>query len=412
MATKVWVGNAQAVAQVMTFTVTNAANTRVFTIYIPSSSLPNKSVSFTATASDNNATAAALQALLAASTDPEFTEITWTVLTNVITATAKTAGLPFTAAAAATGGGTLTAATPTANQSPNDVNNANNWSPQGVPTGGEQLLIADTSVSILYGLSTDLGLSASYTQLMSFTGDIGLPAENPAGYLEYRTTYWNLKATTSEIGRGDGNGSSMTKIQLGSSSGTMTVLNTSTPSDGLAALRVLSSTNFALNIQSGSVAVAMLAGEGSSLASVQVFGGSLDIGSGCTIASSSTIMNKTGAMKISADLGNVTTLTVDGGSLTVDRQTAGATVPALTIRNGGSVTWVPAAIITALTMTAQSNFTKQGSGALTVTSATLDTDCQVSDVDNKITFTNAPSIVGPINGPIFVTGTGRTLWPQ
>src|SRR5262245_47220947 len=112
MATRRWRGDAPKTAQVNTVTVGGtAANGQVYSVTINA-----KLVAYTANGSDtNNTIAAALKALLAASVIPEFAEVTWTVATNVITGTAKTAGRPFVNTSAATGTGTLVTATATAN---------------------------------------------------------------------------------------------------------------------------------------------------------------------------------------------------------------------------------------------------------------------------------------------------------
>src|SRR5438067_3371208 len=116
MGQKRWKGTAASVAQVTTVTVGtyDAATTYKVTIN-------GKTVSQVGTGGTNATTAAALQALLAASAEPEFTEVTWTVASNVVTATAATKGKPFTLTTAVSGGtGTISQATPTASSGPND----------------------------------------------------------------------------------------------------------------------------------------------------------------------------------------------------------------------------------------------------------------------------------------------------
>src|ERR1700736_2287329 len=116
MATPRWRGDAPAVKQVNTATVGGtAAGGQVYTVTIN-----GKTVSYTAAGGDtNNTIAGALQALLAASTIPEFQEVAWTVATNVITGTSAVAGRPFTNTSSATGTGTLVRATTTASSGPN-----------------------------------------------------------------------------------------------------------------------------------------------------------------------------------------------------------------------------------------------------------------------------------------------------
>lgn len=95
MATKRWRGTATAVKQVSTTTITvfDAATTYTVTI----GGVAVNQVGTT----DANTTATNLKNALAASTHPYFTAIVWTSATNVVTATAVTAGVPFVFVAAA-----------------------------------------------------------------------------------------------------------------------------------------------------------------------------------------------------------------------------------------------------------------------------------------------------------------------
>lgn len=128
----IWRGDAQSVAQVNTITVGGtAAATQVYSVTINL-----KTISYTAIGGDTNSTiAAALRALLAASTIPEFAEVTWTVLTTVITAASKTVGVPFTNTSSATGTGTLVTATTTANTGKYNWDDPDNWSEGRIPAG-------------------------------------------------------------------------------------------------------------------------------------------------------------------------------------------------------------------------------------------------------------------------------------
>src|SRR5437870_2175956 len=98
-----WNPTALPVAQVVTITITGAAPGAVVTVAVGAGVFA-ASISYTLTGADTNATAAAaLQALLAASTDPRFQEITFAAAVgNVITCTAVTAGVPFTPSGSAT----------------------------------------------------------------------------------------------------------------------------------------------------------------------------------------------------------------------------------------------------------------------------------------------------------------------
>jgi hypothetical protein len=132
MASNYFRGDAQDVAQVQTHTVAGtAAAAQVYTL-----TANRKEISYTADGADTNTTiAAALRELLAASTIPEFKLATWTVSTNVITATASTPGRPFTVTSAATGTGTLVASVTTASKGHWHWDDADNWSAGWIPQG-------------------------------------------------------------------------------------------------------------------------------------------------------------------------------------------------------------------------------------------------------------------------------------
>ncbi len=132
MATNSWRGDYQPIAQVTTVTVGGTpANGQIYTVTINS-----KFVKYTATGGDTNSTiGTALLALLQACTFAEFTEITWTGVTTVITATSRVAGTPFTLSSSATGTGTFVNATTTSATGPNQVDEANNWTLGRVPAG-------------------------------------------------------------------------------------------------------------------------------------------------------------------------------------------------------------------------------------------------------------------------------------
>lgn len=125
--TNIFRGDAQDVNQVTTFAIGGtAAAAQVYTITIN-----DKYVQYTAIGGDTNTTiAAALKANLAASTIPEFNEVTWSVSTTTITGTGGKilAGQPFTATSSATGTGTITQTTTTSPTGKNWWDEETNWS--------------------------------------------------------------------------------------------------------------------------------------------------------------------------------------------------------------------------------------------------------------------------------------------
>ena len=150
MATTYWLGTATAVAQVDTVQITadDAATTYILTV-------GGKTITTAGSGTGVNDTATALKDAWNASTVAYFTGVTATSSTDTVTLTADTAGVPFTAASSVTGGtGTIGSVTSsTANAGPNAWDTAENWSGGSVPTGSDDVIIADTSTNICWGLA-------------------------------------------------------------------------------------------------------------------------------------------------------------------------------------------------------------------------------------------------------------------
>ncbi len=246
MATKYWVGNAAAVAQVDSGSIdsvdaTPANNT--FTVTIGTQTV--------AVAGDTNVatTAANLLTALQASTHPYFTAITWTNPSGgTITGTAATAGVPFTAALTVSGGGTGTVtdfANSTASAGPSHFDTALNWAGGVAPVGNDDIVFENSSINVCWGLTTGLDFD-SITVKKTFTGEIGLPSNvftttadgdtNVATAPEYRETYLVAGGDVISIGFDSGIGSpaGSSRIKINndqSAASTCTVHGTSTSSD-------------------------------------------------------------------------------------------------------------------------------------------------------------------------------------
>ena len=177
MAEKLWLGTAKAVPQLNTITPGSVDIGDTFTVTINL-----KAITFTATAATVANVTAGLVALLEASDEPEFSEVTWTDNTTNILATGPADGTPFTQTSSSSGG-TLSTTTTTTPTGPNWVSNAANWSENAVPAAADNIVIDNTDVSLLYGTLSNA--PTSITVGMAFTGAIGLPARNPNGYAEY-----------------------------------------------------------------------------------------------------------------------------------------------------------------------------------------------------------------------------------
>jgi len=270
MATVRWVGNAAPVADVWTFTV-SAIGSNGDTVYVTCNS---KTVTVAKTASETTTAllAALLQTSLAACTFPEFQEYTWTVSSNVVTATANTAGKPGTFTSGETGTAAITESNATAATGPNFASNVTNWSGGALPTTSDDVVFENSNVDCLYGLTALSAVTlTSITVRASYTGRIGLPERaggsstiapgGSGGYYEYRPRYFQFDGDCAvTIGDGTGAGSGRINLEGGDGATTVLVFGTAQPEDGVAAFHwktIGSGTGNTLSITQGSVGLAL-----------------------------------------------------------------------------------------------------------------------------------------------------------
>ncbi len=408
MATVSWTGGAVAVAQVSTASIdsvdaTPANNT--FTVTIGGVAISQAGDTDVAT------TAAALVALLNASTHVYFSGITWTNPTaGDITGTADTAGVPFTAALTETGAGTGAVtdfSDDTLCTGPNFADDGDNWSSGAVPGNSDTVIFRDNAINICWGLE---GISATGLDVdieKTHTGRIGLRhsefATTADGVTtdssadEYRPTYLQLDMTTLDIGQhvgpGSPAGSQRIKIDNDRASGSTTTIHdtgSTSAETGKPAIRLLmahASADVFVDGGSGGIGIAIdEPGETSTIGDLSVAGASSKVylGSGVTVTSISqtagdvnaqaantpTSINVDGGiMRLSGTFG-VTTVTIDSGNLFPN---ATGTIAALN-QNGGTVN------------------TTESSATRTITTYTLEGGTLIADMDSlSITTFNEPS---------------------
>lgn len=385
MANKRWKGGAQATAQVNTITPALVDIGDTFTVTINS-----KTVTFTATAATVANVTAGLVALLNASTEGEFAEITWADITTAITGTADTKGKPFTQTSSSVGG-TLTTSTTTANVSPNDVNNATNWSPSGVPVATDTIYIDNTSVSLLWNLEALTGLTMTAINIeLSFTGQIGLSETNTDGtaYKEYRPQYLAVGATTLNIGNGVGPGSGMIKINGEAIATTLNQVDsgTSQESDREAVLWKGSNAANVVNITGGSLGIAIFGDETATVATIRMASGLLGAppptvrcGAGVTLT---TIDKESGTLTINSGL---TTLTNRSG----DAEISAGNITTLTVA-AGTVSYRGVGTITTANISGGATLDFSGDvRARTLTNTNMYSGARLHDPASTVTFTNA-----------------------
>lgn len=341
MATVRWVSKAQKTKQLNTITPANVAIGNTFTVTIN-----GKTVTYTAAANTVADVTAGLTALLQACTEPEFLEVTWANATTAITGTANTAGTPFTQTSSAAGGtATLTTVVTTANSSPNDLNNAINYSGGSLPVNGDDLIFdaGDASASVLWNLGSLSAVTLnSLTRRNTFTGAIALPEfnTNGSGYFEYRPTELNLPATTATWEQAASDGVASVKWNAGSAQTTATVRGQGSSAPGFEAMwfRGTHASNV-INAEQASLAIAPVAGNAATILTLNAEDSTVRMGSGLT--GPTTINNRNSLIEANATF---TTLNQTGASAETDvKQAAAATT--LTI-DDGSVFWLSSGTIT------------------------------------------------------------------
>lgn len=398
MATNRWLGRAQAQKQITTIAVTGTWATG------DDATLTINGKSVTVTVGSDVATTDIVDILVAAWNGEalvndesrnvegddlvEFNEITASDSGSTLTLTHDTAGVPFTVTVSETTAGDGALGSPTNSQSatgPNDVNSAANWSNAAVPANGDDIYIDNTAVSLLWNLDALSAVTLTSLNIgASFEGDIGLPKTSSAGYPEYRPDYWEISATTVNIGYGEGLGSGRIKLNLGSAQATVEIKVTgSALEQGLGAL-ILKGTHASnvLEVQSGSVSVAPFGGEAATLVTVRNVNGQVDLGEGCTLT---TVEHLGGALLLSSAL---TTLNQYGGEV-LGRGSGAVTTLSV---HAGTCRWGASGTITTLNVGGRSEparFVRDGDlSPITVTNANLKPNGSIEDGGNTITYTN------------------------
>ncbi len=324
----------------------------------------------------------------------EFAEITATVAAAVVTLTHDTPGTPFILVVTEdAGSGEATAATPTAATGPNHVDNVNNWSLTALPTTGDEVYLDNSDVSLLYGLTGLTDVLATMTISKTFTGEIGLPKTNPAGYPEYRAEYLVIKCTVVTIGSGTGSGSGRIKLNLGSDLTAIAVKGAGSPAEfGIPAVLLLGThTSNTLEVLRGSVGACFFGGEVSTFTLLTISGGNSDFGDGLTLLTANL---SGGRIRMP---GAATTINVDGATATL-RGTG--TITTLNL-NSGRVNYESSGTIT----TAQIGDVGKpaildcsaDSTGRTLTNCAVEPGAHIIDPAGTITYTNKVAIVSTVS---------------
>lgn len=402
MATLIWKGDAAPVAQRTTCTVGGTIDAaQKFIITIGSKSLTVVGGSTTATGVVT-AIVAAWQALSPAAW-PEFAGISIVNNLDGSFTLVGTAGVPFTVSLVTTEGDgspsaseTFTQTTPTAATGPAFWSEPRNWSTGAVPVNSDDVIIQNSAASILYGLNQSSVALASLTIDQSFTGTIGLPRVNAAGYVEYRGAYLQIQAAAITIGNGTGAGSGRIKLDTGAGQVALVIVNSGSPAEtGIKAIlwKGTHASN-AITVNKGSFGAAVFAGETATIATLrQGFRGNVTgdsdvlLGAGCTL----TTLNKTGGtLEINSSFA---TLTHSAGETVI----AAGTPASLTI-TGGAVRYRTAGNYTQATLASGGELDfRQDLRTRVGTNTTLRAAGVLRDPAKTVTFTNPISLQCPLS---------------
>jgi len=345
MATKYWVGRAARVAQVSKIVFSSVTVSATYTITIN-----GKSVSVVAATTVLADLVALFAGAWSSSAEPEHQEVTlagrFDPTLSGVQLTCNTTGVDFTVSASATSG-SATVTTPTAASGPNFWNVAGNWSGSTLPSAADDLVLSNSDVSILYGL-TDTTSYASLTIDASYTGTIGLPSKNERGYPEYRTQHLTLgsgSAITVTIGNGIGSFSPMIKLDFGASNVTYTQVGSSSSAFG--------TSSSAIELRTSS-----------SASTYRVYGGSLSVvsGSTATITTLDVIRRDQSNIPnvVTSNAITITTATVIGGNVKIS-----GPCTTLVARDGSEVTTAQASAAATVRVGSRARIGWESSGGIT-----------------------------------------------
>lgn len=411
MATRTFRGDAQNVIDTWTFLISSTTNTHTFT-------LTRNGKSYTVTA-DGVLTAAqlatALQVLLAASTEPEFAEYTWTVDTATITGTSKVTGRPATFTKSGTGTSTLT----------NTLagTGANTWKASnfdgGLPATGDEVYFHSTDTPVLYGINqTGVALDILDVSL-SYEANIGNPPFNTSGsepYYEDRQKPLLIGASIVRLGTGSGRGGGCWYLRL-EGSGEVLVYGSGTSDDpNYHPIRIEATTNSlsSISVFGGAVDFDPYSQGTSTLTEANISGGGvLRAGGLMSVASINVTGNGAYAAFIDNAVNPSTLLEVrdngraeiDGtGSVSVD------TIVTVTVL-GGSVRWRAKGRISTLAIGANAVMDFSSSPyPVTVTNCSMTAGATLLDPNGMVTFTNPIALTNcGLEDVRLVVGRGITI---
>jgi len=341
-------------------------------------------------------TAAALQALAAASQDPEFLELNFTVISATIFWTAKVAGVAFNVTGAPTGGaGTMSGVSIViASSGPGDLSVLANYSGGALPAAGDTLIFENlrtASTDIRYGLSALSGIALAKIIFRNCSIDFGLPQLNQLGYFEYRPQYLTLNAAIIEF---DCPECQLGRLDTGANQVAITVKATGTSKvNGLKTL--LWKGTHASNVcyfDRGQIGVAVLAGETAVIATMNC---------GYVVSATSDSVVQIGSNASTVTLGTVNRT---GGTLDLYCGTSGT----ITSKESAGLIRLFTSSTTAFLLSYAGSIQHFGSG--TITNMTLGNNVSFDSTQNEYGF-QITNVVQGYKGCSFIDPFKRAVAP-
>lgn len=214
-------------------------------------------------------------------------------------------------------------------------NTAGNWSLGAAPIATNDVrLRAASTVAIASGLDQSAVAIADFIVEPGYSGAIGTTASGVPTYLQIDPDRFQFAGTGQSY------------IDIGAAAIDALIDNTTTPGTGLRGLYLLGSAIANLIVSGGSVGVAAVPGSTSTVATAQVLGGSLLLGSGTSLTTlrvnggealvecALTTVNQYGGIVTTSGIGAITTYNCFGGTAILN---SSGTITTLNIYPGATV---------------------------------------------------------------------------
>lgn len=295
---------------------------------------------------------------------------------------------------------------------------AGNWDTASVPVNGDEVLFRSNTFAVDSGLDQSAVTVDELEIESSYTGTIGTAAAE----LQIGATLLNIGRAPST---GSGSGSTRIKINLGSVQSLITILSTATTASETnfepVRLRGTNASN-ALVMYAGTVGIATNDPDDvATLATVNLFGGYLNLGAGCTLTtinmdgqatilnvrSAFTTLNQNRGTSNHYGSGARTTISLKGG--TANDYSSG-TITTASVFSGATLNkWSAAATVTTLNLAGRLDLS-QATGSITFTNTNvLDPNHEIFDPLNRAVFTNAPSLAAHVRKLNITRAGGGTV---